>query len=59
LTSVFAADIEVSQDTNSPVLQSQSAGQTVGQAVCQQAGSLGKEVTPWMLNIQPTIVVRI
>ena len=36
LTSLFAAGIEVSQGTNSSVLQSPSVGQTVGQAVGQQ-----------------------
>ena len=58
LTSVFAAGIEVSQGTNTSVLQSQSVGQTVGQAVGQQVGQLGTEVTRRNLNIQPTIVVR-
>ena len=58
LTSVFAAGIEVSQGTNSSVLQSQSVGQTVGQAVGQQVGQLGTEVTRRNLNIQPTVVVR-
>jgi len=58
LTSVFAAGIEVSQGTNSSVLQSQSVGQTVGQAVGQQVGELGTEVTRRNLNIQPTMVVR-
>jgi type IV secretion system protein VirB10 len=58
LTSLFAAGIEVSQGTNSSVLQSQSVGQTVGQAVGQQVGELGTEVTRRNLNIQPTIVVR-
>ena len=58
LTSVFAAGIEVSQGSNSSVLQSQSVGQTVGQAVGQQVGELGTEVTRRNLNIQPTIVVR-
>ena len=58
LTSIFAAGLEVSQGTNSSVLQSQSIGQTVGQAVGQQVGELGTEVTRRNLNIQPTIVVR-
>lgn len=58
LTSIFAAGIEVSQGTNSSVLQSQSVGQTMGQAVGQQVGELGTEVTRRNLNIQPTIVVR-
>jgi type IV secretion system protein VirB10 len=58
LTSLFAAGIEVSQGTNSSVLQSPSVGQTVGQAVGQQVGQLGVEVTRRNLNIQPTIVVR-
>jgi hypothetical protein len=58
MTSLFAAGIEVSQGTNSSVLQSQSVGQTVGQAVGQQVGELGTEVTRRNLNIQPTIVVR-
>lgn len=58
LTSIFAAGIEVSQGTNSSVLQSQSFGQTMGQAVGQQVGELGTEVTRRNLNIQPTIVVR-
>ena len=58
LTSIFAAGIEVSQGTNSSVLQSQSVGQTVGQSVGQQVGELGTEVTRRNLNIQPTIVVR-
>ena len=58
LTSLFAAGIEVSQGTNSSVLQSQSVGQQVGQAVGQQVGQLGVEVTRRSLNVQPTIVVR-
>jgi type IV secretory pathway VirB10-like protein len=58
LTSLFSAGIEVSQGTNSSVLQSPSVGQTVGQAVGQQVGQLGVEVTRRNLNIQPTIVVR-
>ncbi len=58
LTSVFAAGIEVSQGTNSSVLQSESVGQTTGQAVGQQVGELGTEVTRRNLNIQPTVVVR-
>jgi type IV secretion system protein TrbI len=58
LTSLFAAGIEVSQGTNSSVLQSPSVGQTVGQAVGQQVGQLGVEVTRRNLNIQPAIVVR-
>jgi len=58
LTSLFAAGIEVSQGTNSSVLQSQSVGQQVGQAVGQQVGQLGVEVTRRNLNIQPTIIVR-
>jgi type IV secretion system protein VirB10 len=58
LTSLFAAGIEVSQGTNSSVLQSPSVGQTVGQAVGQQVGQLGVEVTRRNLNIQPTIIVR-
>jgi type IV secretory pathway VirB10-like protein len=58
LTSLFAAGIEVSQGTNSSVLQSPSVGQTVGQAVGQQVGQLGVAVTRRNLNIQPTIVVR-
>jgi type IV secretory pathway VirB10-like protein len=58
LTSLFAAGIEVSQGTNSSVLQSPSVGQMVGQAVGQQVGQLGVEVTRRNLNVQPTIVVR-
>ena len=58
LTSLFAAGVEVSQGTNSSVLQSQSVGQTVGQGVGQQVGQLGVEVTRRNLNVQPTIVVR-
>jgi type IV secretion system protein VirB10 len=58
LTSLFSAGIELSQGTNSSVLQSPSAGQQVGQAVGQQVGQLGVEVTRRNLNIQPTIVVR-
>ena len=58
LTSLFAAGIEVSQGSNSSVLQSPSVGQTVGQAVGQQVGQLGVEVTRRNMNIQPTIVVR-
>jgi type IV secretion system protein VirB10 len=58
LTSLFSAGIEVSQGTNSSVLQSPSVGQQVGQAVGQQVGQLGVEVTRRNLNIQPTIVVR-
>jgi type IV secretion system protein VirB10 len=58
LTSLFSAGIEVSQGTNSSVLQLPSVGQTVGQAVGQQVGQLGVEVTRRNLNIQPTIVVR-
>ena len=58
LTSLFSAGIELSQGTNSSVLQSPSAGQQVGQAVGQQVGQLGVEVTRRNLNIQPTIIVR-
>lgn len=58
LTSLFSAGIEVSQGTNSSVLQSQSVGQQVGQAVGQQVGQLGVEVTRRNLNVQPTIIVR-
>ena len=58
LTSLFSAGIEMSQGTNSSVLQSPSVGQQVGQAVGQQVGQLGVEVTRRNLNIQPTIVVR-
>jgi len=58
LTSLFSAGVELSQGTNSSVLQSPTAGQQVGQAVGQQVGQLGVEVTRRNLNIQPTIVVR-
>jgi type IV secretion system protein VirB10 len=58
LTSLFAAGIELSQGTNSSVLQTQSAGQQIGQAVGQQVGQLGTEVTRRNLNVQPTLVVR-
>ncbi len=58
LTSLFSAGIELSQGTNSSVLQSPSVGQQVGQAVGQQVGELGTEVTPRNLNVQPTIIVR-
>jgi type IV secretion system protein VirB10 len=58
LTSLFSAGIELSQGTNSSVLQSPSVGQQVGQAVGQQIGQLGVEVTRRNLNIQPTIIVR-
>jgi type IV secretory pathway VirB10-like protein len=58
LTSLFAAGIELSQGTNSSVLQSPNAGQQAGQAVGQQVGQLGVEVTRRNLNVQPTIVVR-
>ena len=58
LTSLFSAGIELSQGTNSSVLQSPSVGQQVGQAVGQQVGQLGVEVTRRNLNIQPTIIVR-
>ena len=57
LTSLFAAGIELSQGTNSSVLQSPSAGQEVGQAVGQQIGQSGVDVTRRNLNVQPTIVV--
>lgn len=58
LTSLFAAGIELSQGTNSSLLQSPSPGQQVGQAVGQQVGQLGVEVTRRNLNVQPAIVVR-
>jgi type IV secretion system protein VirB10 len=58
LTSLFSAGIELSQGTNSSVLQSPTVGQQVGQAVGQQVGQLGVEVTRRNLNIQPTVVVR-
>ncbi|MDQ2835182.1 MAG: hypothetical protein M3Y50_15850 [Acidobacteriota bacterium] len=58
LTSLFAAGIELSQGTNSSVLDSPSAGQQVGQAVGQQVGQMGVEVTRRNLNVQPTIIVR-
>jgi type IV secretion system protein VirB10 len=58
LTSLFAAGIELSQGTNSSVLQTQSVGQQIGQSVGQQVGQLGTEVTRRNLNVQPTLVVR-
>jgi type IV secretory pathway VirB10-like protein len=58
LTSLFAAGIQVSQGSNSSILQSQNIGQQVGQAVGQQVGQLGVEVTRRNLNVQPTIIVR-
>jgi type IV secretory pathway VirB10-like protein len=58
LTSLFAAGIELSQGTNSSVLQSPNVGQQAGQAVGQQVGQLGVEVTRRNLNVQPTIIVR-
>lgn len=58
LTSMFAAGIELSQGTNSSVLQTPSVTQQVGQAVGQQVGQLGVEVTRRNLTIQPTIIVR-
>ena len=58
LTSLFAAGIELSQGTNSSVLQTQSVGQQIGQGVGQQVGQLGTEVTRRNLNVQPTLVVR-
>jgi type IV secretion system protein VirB10 len=58
LTSLFSAGIELSQGTNSSVLQTPSVSQQIGQAVGQQVGQLGVEVTRRNLNIQPTIVVR-
>lgn len=58
LTSMFAVGIELSQGTNSSVLQTPSVTQQVGQAVGQQVGQLGVEVTRRNLNIQPTIIVR-
>ena len=58
LTSLFAAGIQLSQGTNSSVLQTQSVGQQIGQSVGQQVGQLGTEVTRRNLNVQPTLVVR-
>ena len=58
LTSIFAAGVELSQGSNSSLLQSPSVGQQAGQAVGQQIGQLGVEVTRKNLNVQPTILVR-
>jgi type IV secretory pathway VirB10-like protein len=58
LTSLFAAGIEISQGQNSSVLTQPSYRQQIGQAVGQQVGQVGVEVTRRNLNIQPTIIVR-
>ena len=57
LPPLFAAGIELSQGTNSSVLQTQSVGQQIGQRVGQQVGQLGTDVTRRNLNVQPTLVV--
>ena len=57
LPPLFAAGIELSQGTNSSVLQTQSVGQQIGQRVGQQVGQLGTDVTRRNLNVQPTLVL--
>lgn len=60
LTSGFAAGIQLSQGTSQPVSElSITPMQAASQAVSQQVGQLGEEITRKNLNIQPTIKISI
>ena len=59
LTSAFSAGIELSQNQQSSSFAYPSTSQIATQALGQQLGELGMEVTRRNLNIQPTIKIRI
>jgi len=59
LTSAFSAGIELSQNQSSSSFAYPSTSQIATQALGQQLGELGMEVTRRNLNIQPTIKIRI
>jgi type IV secretion system protein VirB10 len=58
LASAFAAGVGLSQKQNTNALSTPSNGQLASQAIGQQLGQLGSEITNKNLSIQPTIVVR-
>ncbi len=59
LTSAFTAGIELTQNQQSSSLAYPSTSQIATQALGQQLGELGIEVTRRNLSIQPTIKVRV
>ena len=59
LTSAFSAGIELSQNQQSSSFAYPSTSQIATQALGQQLGELGMEVTRRNLNIQPTIKIRV
>ena len=59
LTSAFSAGIELSQNQQSSSFAYPSTSQIATQALGQQLGELGMEVTRRNLDIQPTIKIRI
>lgn len=58
LASAFAAGVGLSQKQNTNALTTPSNGQLASQAIGQQLGQLGSEITNKNLSIQPTIIVR-
>jgi type IV secretion system protein VirB10 len=58
LASAFAAGVELSQRQNTSLLSTPSTSQVASQAIGQQMGQLGSQITNRNLNIQPTIIVR-
>ena len=58
LASAFAAGVGLSQKQNTNALSTPSNGQLASQAIGQQLGQLGSEITNKNLSIQPTIIVR-
>jgi type IV secretory pathway VirB10-like protein len=59
LTSAFSAGIELSQNQQSSSFAYPSTSQIATQALGQQLGELGMEITRRNLNIQPTIKIRV
>ena len=59
LTSAFSAGIELSQNQQSSSFAYPSTSQIATQALGQQLGELGMEVTRRNLDIQPTIKIRV
>jgi type IV secretory pathway VirB10-like protein len=59
MTSAFSAGIELSQNTSASTSTFITPQQAATQAVGQQLGELGEEITRKNLNIQPTIKISI
>jgi type IV secretion system protein TrbI len=59
LTSAFSAGIQLSQNQQTSSFAYPSTSQIATQALGQQLGELGMEVTRRNLNIQPTIKIRV